>query len=89
MQELKLLDEESNVYKLIGPALVKQDPLEAKHNVEKRLEYIGHELGRLDGQAKGLDEKRVQKQQSVSVHSQWDFYSHDPHICIAHRPWVT
>ena len=65
MQELKLLDDESSVYKLIGPALIKQDPLEAKHNVEKRPEFIGHELGRLDGQAKGLDEKRSQKQNQV------------------------
>ncbi len=29
------------MYKMIGPALVKQDTLEAQSNVNKRLEFIG------------------------------------------------
>lgn len=43
MQELDILDDESNVYKLIGPVLVKQDLVEAKANVDKRIEYISGE----------------------------------------------
>ena len=43
-QELDLLEEETNVFKLIGPVLVKQDLLEAKTNVAKRMEYISVEL---------------------------------------------
>jgi prefoldin beta subunit len=31
------------VFKLIGPVLVKQDLVEAKSNVGKRLEFIGNE----------------------------------------------
>jgi hypothetical protein len=40
-QELKLLSEDANVYKMIGPVLVRQDTLEARSNVDKRLEFIG------------------------------------------------
>ena len=43
-QELDLLKEDANVYKLIGPVLVKQDLAEANANVHKRIEYISAEL---------------------------------------------
>lgn len=43
-QELDLLEEDANVYKLIGPVLVKQDLAEANANVHKRIEYISAEL---------------------------------------------
>ncbi|KAK8481931.1 hypothetical protein V6N11_047884 [Hibiscus sabdariffa] len=43
-QELDLLKEDANVYKLIGPVLVKQDLAEANANVRKRIEYISAEL---------------------------------------------
>ena len=36
------------MYKLIGPVLIKQDLVEAKSNVQKRLEYIQNETERLD-----------------------------------------
>ncbi|KNC46508.1 prefoldin beta subunit [Thecamonas trahens ATCC 50062] len=48
-EEFDLLDDDARVFKLIGPALVLQDVDEAKQNVEKRLEYITAEMGRLDG----------------------------------------
>ncbi len=41
MQELKLLADDAAVYKMIGPALVRQEPGEAAANVGKRLEFIG------------------------------------------------
>lgn len=44
MKELDLLNEDANVYKLIGPVLVKQDLAEANANVRKRIEYISAEL---------------------------------------------
>jgi hypothetical protein len=40
MQELGRLDEDSTVYKQIGPAMIKQDLVEAQTNVSKRLEFI-------------------------------------------------
>ena len=44
MQELDLLSDDANVFKLIGPVLVKQDLAEARANVRKRIEYITAEL---------------------------------------------
>lgn len=43
-QEFSTLTPENQVYKLIGPILMKQDQDEAKHNVEKRLEWIEGEM---------------------------------------------
>ncbi|KAL4418789.1 hypothetical protein ABPG77_005503 [Micractinium sp. CCAP 211/92] len=65
LQELKLLSEGSAVYKMIGPALVKQDTLEAQSNVNKRLEFIGGELKRLDSQLQQLEEKQRKKQEQL------------------------
>lgn len=64
-QEMNLLDEDAVVYKLIGPALIKQDPVEAKSNVETRLDLIKTEQGRLESQAKSVEEKRLQKEKQV------------------------
>ncbi|KAJ7551090.1 hypothetical protein O6H91_07G133400 [Diphasiastrum complanatum] len=65
-KELELLDEDANVYKLIGPVLVKQDLVEAKANVNKRIEYITAELRRLDGSLKSLEEQQNSKREAVS-----------------------
>lgn len=43
-EELDLLKAENDVYKLIGPVLVKQDLEEAKQNIAKRMSYISSEL---------------------------------------------
>lgn len=64
-QELELLSEDANVYKLIGPVLVKQDLAEAKANVSKRIEYITAELRRLDGMLKGLEEQQNAKKEEI------------------------
>lgn len=42
--ELDLLKDDGEVFKLIGPVLIKQDLDEAKQNVAKRMEYIVSEL---------------------------------------------
>ncbi|KAK6917198.1 Prefoldin beta-like, partial [Dillenia turbinata] len=47
LKELDLLKEDANVYKLIGPVLVKQDLAEANANVRKRIDYISAELLRV------------------------------------------
>jgi prefoldin beta subunit len=43
-QEFSTLKADNTIFKLVGPALVEQDPTEAKANVEKRLEYIKSEM---------------------------------------------
>ncbi|XP_068658531.1 prefoldin subunit 6 [Aristolochia californica] len=65
LKELDLLDEHANVYKLIGPVLVKQDLAEANANVRKRIEYISAELKRLDGTLQDLEEKQNSKKDMI------------------------
>ncbi|CAN6470695.1 unnamed protein product [Victoria cruziana] len=65
LKELDLLNENSNVYKLIGPVLVKQDLAEANANVKKRIEYISAELKRLDGTLQGLEEEQNSKKEVI------------------------
>lgn len=43
-KELDLLKTDNQVFKLVGPVLVKQDLDEAKQNVNKRMDYIKSEL---------------------------------------------
>jgi len=47
LQEFKMLSEDANVYKLVGPILAKQDLDECKNNVSKRIEFIDKEIARL------------------------------------------
>ncbi|KAI5647307.1 hypothetical protein M9H77_33312 [Catharanthus roseus] len=65
LKELDLLREDANVYKLIGPVLVKQDLAEARANVRKRIEYISAELKRLDATLQDLEDKQKSKQETV------------------------
>jgi len=64
-KELELLSEDANVYKLIGPVLVKQDLAEANANVAKRIEYITAELRRMDGTLKTLEEQQNAKKEEI------------------------
>ncbi|CAH2211364.1 probable prefoldin subunit 6 [Pararge aegeria] len=57
-EELSLLKKDAEVYKLIGPVLVKQDLEEARQNVAKRLEYINKEMKRSDGHISALENKQ-------------------------------
>lgn len=43
-KEFASLKSHNTIYKLIGPGLVPQDPVEAKANVEKRLQFIKSEM---------------------------------------------
>eukprot|EP00347_Sterkiella_histriomuscorum_P007090 403350291 len=62
LSEINFMDADAHVYKLVGPILAKQEVVEAKGNVEKRIEFITKEIERMDKlevdfQAK-IDEKR-------------------------------
>jgi prefoldin beta subunit len=48
-QEFNSLADDANIYKLVGPVLLKQDTSEAKSTVDGRLEYIGGEMYDLQG----------------------------------------
>uniref|UniRef100_A0A7C9DZU7 Prefoldin subunit 6 n=1 Tax=Opuntia streptacantha TaxID=393608 RepID=A0A7C9DZU7_OPUST len=59
LKELDLLNEDANVYKLIGPVLVKQDLAEANANVRKRIEK------RLDATLQDMEEKQNSKKEGI------------------------
>ncbi|XP_052183739.1 prefoldin subunit 6 [Diospyros lotus] len=65
LKELDLLNEDANVYKLIGPVLVKQDLAEAKANVHKRIDYISAELKRMDAALQDLEAKQNSKKDVI------------------------
>ena len=64
--ELDLVEPDSNVYKLTGPILVKQDLSEARLNVGKRLDYIQSELKRHEKSITDLQSKQEKKKESLT-----------------------
>ena len=65
LKELELLEDEAKVYKLVGPVLMKQDLVEARGNVEKRLDYIRAESERLEKAAEVMQKKQTEKQEGI------------------------
>ena len=84
MQELDLVEEGSVVYKLIGPALIRQDLVEANANVSKRLEFIGGELARLLKQQRVPQEKlqRAQEQARAAPCSVFNIFEVEPTLLL-------
>ncbi|TBU37503.1 prefoldin subunit 6 [Dichomitus squalens] len=67
-KEFASLTADNTVYKLIGPVLIKQDQMEAKQNVDTRLDFIRGEIKRVEGQLKDLGEKsETKKLQLVEI----------------------
>lgn len=48
MQEVKMLDEDANVFKMVGPILAKQSVAEVMDNVQQRINFIEKEVNRLE-----------------------------------------
>ncbi|KAG2190912.1 hypothetical protein INT46_011362 [Mucor plumbeus] len=63
--EFEHLDGDSNIYKLIGPVLVKQDKSEASTNVKNRLNLISSEIKRVETQLNDLTQKSEIKKQEI------------------------
>ena len=73
-QEFDQIDEVSEgveVFKMIGPVLVKQDVTEAKANVDKRLEFITKELESIDKKVEEALQKKQKIEKSMQEISQW------------------
>nr|XP_053643654.1 prefoldin subunit 6-like [Cherax quadricarinatus] len=66
-EELDLIDDESVVFKLIGPALIRQDLEEARQNVNKRVEYITQEIKRHDNTMDKLEKDADAKRESIGM----------------------
>jgi prefoldin beta subunit len=57
-EEMDKIKSDTKVFKLIGPALVRQEVSEAKQNVDKRIEYITGELKRQDDMLADLEKQQ-------------------------------
>jgi len=64
-QELALLKDDAEVFKLIGPVLIKQDLLEARGNVSKRINFITSEMKRIDDQMALLEKQQATKENQL------------------------
>ncbi|KAH7345994.1 Prefoldin [Pyrenochaeta sp. MPI-SDFR-AT-0127] len=56
-KEFDILDDDANIFKQIGPVLLKQDKTEAVMAVNGRLEFIDKEIKRFEQQIKGIQDK--------------------------------
>ncbi|KAI7875434.1 Prefoldin beta-like protein, partial [Lichtheimia hyalospora FSU 10163] len=65
-KEFEHLEGDANVYKLIGPVLVKQEKAEAETNVKNRLELISKEIERIEKQLKDLTTKSEKKKAEIA-----------------------
>jgi prefoldin beta subunit len=69
--ELDLLDSSTNVYKMVGPVLIKNSLDDARDTVSKRLEFITAEKKRLEDKATELETRgkaisqKVQQMQAL------------------------
>jgi prefoldin beta subunit len=66
-EEMDKVDSEAKVFKLIGPALVRQDVSEAKSNVDKRISYISGELKRQDDLLADLDKQQEAEREKLQA----------------------
>lgn len=56
-KEFATLKDGEVIYKMVGPALLKQEKFEAESTVNGRLEFIAKEIDRQEGQIKEVQEK--------------------------------
>lgn len=63
--EFDKLDEDSRIYKIVGPVLLKQDKNEAVMAVNGRLDFIEKEIKRIEGQIKEAQEKAEKKRAEI------------------------
>ncbi|KAF4220918.1 hypothetical protein CNMCM8980_002033 [Aspergillus fumigatiaffinis] len=63
--EFDKLDEDSKIYKIVGPVLLKQDKNEAVMAVNGRLEFIEKEIKRIEGQIKEAQEMAEKKRAEI------------------------
>ncbi|OCK78632.1 Prefoldin beta-like protein [Lepidopterella palustris CBS 459.81] len=70
-KEFAKLDDDANIYKQIGPVLLKQDKAEAVMAVNGRLEFIEKEINRIEKQISDIQERGEKtKTEIVQVQSQ-------------------
>jgi len=58
-KEADLLEKNAKVYKLIGPALIRQEVSEVRANVSKRLDFIESEAKKVEYLLKDNEQKQI------------------------------
>ncbi|MCJ1364204.1 hypothetical protein MMC16_003313 [Acarospora aff. strigata] len=66
-KEFTKLEDGANIYKLVGPVLLKQEKSEAVLAVDGRLEFIEKEIKRVEKQIGDIQEKSEKKKMEVST----------------------
>ncbi|KAK2873775.1 hypothetical protein FQN49_002079 [Arthroderma sp. PD_2] len=70
-KEFKSLDDDANIYKLVGPILLKQEKSEAVMAVDGRLDFIEKEINRIEKQIAEIQEKsETKKGEIIQLQSQ-------------------
>ncbi|KAF1810585.1 putative prefoldin subunit 6 [Eremomyces bilateralis CBS 781.70] len=70
-KEFELLSGTANIYKMIGPVLMKQEKSEATMSVNGRLEFIEKEIKRVEGQISEIQNKAESvKSEIINLQSQ-------------------
>ncbi|KAF4981848.1 hypothetical protein FZEAL_2427 [Fusarium zealandicum] len=64
-QEFERLQDGETIFKLAGPVLLKQDKFEADNTVKGRLDFIGSEISRFEGQIKESQDKLEKKKGEI------------------------
>ncbi|RYP08303.1 hypothetical protein DL765_008845 [Monosporascus sp. GIB2] len=64
-KEFKRMKDGENIYKLVGPVLLKQEKVEAEGTVNGRLEFIGKEIERTEKQIKEIQDKIEKKKGDI------------------------
>ncbi|PNP60299.1 hypothetical protein THARTR1_00323 [Trichoderma harzianum] len=65
LAEFENISEDETIYKLVGPVLLKQEKFEAESTVKGRLDFIGGEITRLEGQIKDTQENIEKKKTEI------------------------
>ncbi|KAL5012635.1 hypothetical protein ScPMuIL_011186 [Solemya velum] len=65
-EEMDRLEQGANIFKMIGPVLVKQELEEAKITVQKRVDYITGEIKRHETTIKDLEKKQESHREDLA-----------------------
>ncbi|KAK3496160.1 Prefoldin [Neurospora crassa] len=63
--EFEKLKDDEQIFKLVGPVLLKQDKMDAENTVKGRLEFISKEITRLEGVIKETQGKIEKKRTEI------------------------
>ena len=64
-KEFKGLADDANIYRLVGPVLLKQDKFEANSTVDGRLDFIGKEITRSEARIKEIQQNSESKRMDL------------------------